>query len=110
MVNWAPRDQVLAYLRGRHLLLLLDNFEHVLQASEYVAEMLSVCLQLRVLATSREPLNLRWEYRYPVPRLALPDLRHADPDRVAQAAAVALFVERARAIRPDFTLRGDKLA
>ena len=98
-------EQVLTALRDRHLLVMLDNFEHLLRAGDYVAAMLSGCPHLKVLATSREPLNLLWEYRCPVPRLGLPDLRHSDPERLGQAAAVALFVDRARAIRPDFALQ-----
>jgi predicted ATPase/DNA-binding NarL/FixJ family response regulator len=107
--GWSRNEQVLAHLRARHLLLLLDNFEHVLNASDYVSEIIGSCPRIKVLVTSREPLNLRWEYRYPVPRLALPDLRDADPGRFSQAPAVALFVDRAGAIRPDFSLRGDNV-
>ncbi|MGH2600996.1 MAG: ATP-binding protein, partial [Dehalococcoidia bacterium] len=92
-------------LRGRHMLLVLDNCEQVLAAAPYVAGLLAACPKLKLLATSREPLHLRWEQEIPVPPLALPNL--ADPplvDHLATVPAVALFVQQAQAVKPDFTL------
>ncbi len=97
-----------AYLRDKQLLLLLDNFEQVVDAAPEVAELLEDSPQLKVLVTSRIPLHLRGEHEYPVPPLALPERRHLPPpDRLTQYAAVALFVERAQSARPDFQLTNE---
>jgi predicted ATPase len=96
------------YLREKHLLLLLDNFEQVLDAAPRVAELLARCPHLKVLVTSRERLRLRDEREFPVPPLALPDRKGAiTPAAVSQYAAVALFIERALAVRPDFTVTNE---
>jgi len=100
----SPAERVIAYVKDRRLLLVLDNFEHVLPASARVAELLATAPQLKVLVTSREPLNLRLEHRLPLAGLALPDLRAPDPASVTQAPAGALFLEHARRIQPDFVL------
>jgi len=98
-------DALVEYLRERKVLLLLDDFEHLLSAAPLVTELLTACPQLTVLATSREALHLRGEQLFHVPPLAL-----ADPDRdltaeaVARSAAVQLFVERAQAVVPAFAL------
>jgi predicted ATPase len=92
-------------LRDRQLLLVLDNFEHLRAAALLLAELLVACPRLKVLATSRAPLHLYGEHEWPVPPLALPDLeRLADPQALAEVPAVALLVERARAVRPNFAL------
>jgi len=85
----SPAERVAAYLRDRHLLLVLDNFEHLLPAASRVAALLAVAPQLKVLVTSREPLKLRLEQRLPVTGLALPDLRTPDPASMMQAPAAA---------------------
>ena len=77
-------DALVEHLRDRRVLLLLDDFEHLLAAAPLVADLLTACPQLTVLATSREALHLRGEQLFPVPPLALPD-----PDRDLTAAAVA---------------------
>jgi len=100
----SPAERVAAYLRDRHLLLVLDNFEHLLPAASRVAALLAVAPQLKVLVTSREPLKLRLEHRLPVPGLALPDLRTPDPAAMMQVPAAALFLEHARHIQPDLVL------
>ena len=100
----SPAEHVTAYLRDRHLLLVLDNFEHLLPAAARVAELLTAAPQLKVLVTSREPLNLRLEHRVSLAGLALPDPRAPDWAAVAQAPAAALFLEHARRIQPDFRL------
>ena len=101
-----------AFLRPRRLLLVLDNVEHVLAAVPAVAELLAACPGLTVLATSRAPLHLRGEQEYPVEPLGLPDLaRVPTPAEAATAAAVRLFVERAREVAPAFELtRGNAAA
>jgi predicted ATPase len=86
-------------------LLLLDNFEQVLPAASVAADLLAACPDLAVLTTSREPLRLRGEHEYAVLPLALPEPRQATTaEVVSHAPAVALFVQRARAIRADFGL------
>jgi predicted ATPase/class 3 adenylate cyclase len=90
-------------LAPMELLLVLDNVEHVVDAAPVVGELLSAAPGLTVLATSRVPLRLRAEREYPVPPLALPP-RSAPPEQLVQSDAVRLFVERAQAIKPDFTV------
>ncbi|MCW5559947.1 MAG: adenylate/guanylate cyclase domain-containing protein, partial [Verrucomicrobiae bacterium] len=96
-------------LRPRHLLLLLDNCEHLIGACARMAtRLLARCPQVRMLASSREPLNIPGEVLWPVPALSategeeLPDT-HAFAD-LAQLESVQLFVDRAAAVSPGFTL------
>jgi predicted ATPase/transcriptional regulator with XRE-family HTH domain len=99
------------YLRSRSLLLLLDNFEHIVTTAPLIAELLAASPRLAVLATSREPLRLRGEREYGVMPLALPGAVHAPPAReLASYPAVALFVERAAAMRPGFTVTDESTA
>jgi predicted ATPase len=96
------------YLSERQLLLLLDNFEQVLGAAPTVTELLAVAPGLKVLATSRTPLGLYGEHVYPVPPLTLPDLKRPPPlEGLTQYEAVGLFVERARALKPDFKVTNE---
>jgi predicted ATPase/transcriptional regulator with XRE-family HTH domain len=92
-------------LRERLVLLVLDNFEHVLDAAPFVADMVSKCPRLAVLVTSRTALRLRAERRFMVEPLSVP---RADGPRtletVAKSPAAQLFVDRAQAIVPDFEL------
>ena len=98
-------ERLKSYLQDRKLLLLLDNFEHVAQASLVVAELLRACPALEVLVTSRAVLHLSGEHEYPVSPLGLPDPeRFPGPEEMARYEAVNLFAERARAARPDFRL------
>lgn len=98
-------ETLAAYLQERHLLLVLDNFEHLLPAAALLAGLLENCPELNILVTSRERLRLRWEWTMPVPPLALPDLgRSLEPDTLAQVPAVALFIQRAQAARAGFEL------
>ena len=100
----SPRERVTAHLRDRRVLLVLDNFEHIMSAAIRVAELVADCPHLKVLVTSREPLNLRLEQRMVLAGLALPDLARRTPESVARAAAAALFLERARVVQPEFAL------
>jgi predicted ATPase/transcriptional regulator with XRE-family HTH domain/Tfp pilus assembly protein PilF len=99
-------DQTLAaHLRDKHLLLVLDNFEHLIPAAPLLADLVATCPHLTLLVTSRTVLRLRCEHALPVPPLTLPDAATTpEPGTLAESPAVALFVERARAIRPDFAL------
>jgi len=98
-------DSVREYLRARYVLLLLDNFEQIVAAGPVVGELLAACPGLTVLVTSREPLRVRGEHEYQVPPLALPeDQAGLAPESLARSPAVALFVERAAAIRAGFAL------
>src|SRR6266446_2868483 len=92
-----------ASLREKHLLLLLDNFEQVVRAALQVAELLAACPQMKILVTSRMALHVRAEQEFAVPPLTLPDLKRL-PDLVvlSQYEAVALFIQRARAVKSDF--------
>jgi predicted ATPase len=96
------------YLGEKHILLLVDNFEQVLEAAPMVTEMISSAPNLKVLATSRIPLRLYGEHEYSVPPLALPDPeRPPSVERLTQYEAVRLFVERARAAKADFSVTSD---
>ncbi len=100
-----------AYLRDRRLLLLLDNFEQVLDAAPLVAGLLRAAPRLTVLVTSREPLRISGEQEFPVFPLRLPNLTGTpDPAELARSPAIALFLQRAQAIRPEFTLSDDNAA
>jgi predicted ATPase/transcriptional regulator with XRE-family HTH domain len=94
-----------AYLRHKYVLLFLDNFEQVLEAAPRIAELLAAVPHLKIVVTSRAALHLSGEHQYAVPPLALPNLRQLPPlEILAQIAAVKLFVQRAQAIKPKFTL------
>ena len=95
-------------LSGQRLLLLLDNFEQVAGAAGDVLELLTACPSVTILVTSRSALHLSWEREIAVRPLALPSLTGSlDLESVARAPAVALFVERARAVQRDFSLTQD---
>ena len=99
-----PRaDLLVGHLRDKHMLLILDNFEQVLPAATDIAALLQAAPRLKLLVTSREVLHLSGEQEYPVLPLALPDLRQSEsPKQLTEYAAVALFIQRAVAARPDF--------
>jgi hypothetical protein len=88
------------WLREKHLLLLLDNFEQVVDAAVYMADILAACPNLKVLVTSRMTLHMRGEQEFSVPPLVMPDPQHL-PDLVElpQYEAVALFVSRAQGMQ-----------
>jgi predicted ATPase/Flp pilus assembly protein TadD len=97
-----------SHLHQKHLLLVLDNLEQVLEGAPLVGELMGACPRLKVLATSRIPLRLYGEQEYPVPPLALPDPRVLPPVKVlTQYEAVRLFVERARAVKADFSVTNE---
>jgi predicted ATPase len=91
------------YLRERELLLVIDNFEHVIGSAPLVVDLLSECPRLRIIVTSREMLRVSAEQVYPVPPLQLA------PSGGHRAEAVELFVERAIAIRRDLLLNDETI-
>jgi predicted ATPase/class 3 adenylate cyclase len=98
------------YLHEMSMLLVLDNFEQILEAAPMVTELLSAAPNLKVLATSRIRLRLYGEHEYSVPPLALPDPeRSPSVERLTQYEAVRLFVERAQAAKADFCLTNENV-
>ena len=93
------------YIATRELVLVLDNFEQAVQAAPLVADLLAASPKLRIIVTSRSPLHLSGEQEYAVPPLGLPDTDHLPPlSELSQYEAVALFIERATAVRSDFAV------
>ena len=106
--NQSPLEILREYLQNSlnaPALLLIDNFEHMVEAAPALAELLAVAPKLKLLVTSRAALHVRDEHEFPVPPLALPDNR-AKPslEILAQCSAIALFVQRAAAVKPNFAL------
>jgi len=107
---WEAADQLLleqlkVYVQDRQLLLLLDNFEHVVAAAPLLIELLKACPKLKMLVTSRAVLHVSGEHEFPVPPLALPVLEQLQEcEALSQYAAVALFLQRAKAIKLDFQM------
>ena len=107
----ALRQTLYDELRSRRCLLVLDNFEQIVTAAPVVADLLASCPGLKILVTTRIRLHLRGEQELPVPPLAVPNpARLPDPEGLLTFDAVRLFVERARAVRPDFELTGENAA
>jgi predicted ATPase/DNA-binding SARP family transcriptional activator len=107
----SPREAVERFLAAKHMLLVVDNFEHVLAAAPFIGALLGASPGLTVLATSREPLALHAEERYPVPPLPLPELgTPQDAETPAGVGAMRLFSERARSRDPAFALSDDNAA
>ena len=100
----SPRESVLDRLAPLEALLVLDNCEHLVDAAaDFVDALFRRCRDVRVLATSREPLGLVQEQRYPVPPLSAQAIaEEASLDQVLGSDAATLFVERARQVQPDF--------
>jgi predicted ATPase/DNA-binding XRE family transcriptional regulator len=108
----APGDSVphllISRLSTRQMLLVLDNFEHLLSAAPFVADLLASCLDLGILVTSRAVLHLQAEREYPVLPLPLPTPSHLpETDVLSRYEAVQLFLQRARAVRPELTLTAE---
>src|SRR5256885_14456031 len=104
-------ESLKAFLRDKHLLLLLDNFEQVLGAAPALVELLLACPSLKILVTSRAVLHVEGEYEFSVPPLSLPDPLHLPSiEELLHYAAVALFVQRAQMVKPNFVLSEDNAA
>ena len=106
-----PREALQAHLREKRLLLVLDNFEHLLEAALEVSALMVSCRDVVVLATSRAPLHIRGEQEYPVPPLTLPAFTLSPaPQEILESPSGRLFVDRARAASPVFSLEGENAA
>jgi len=110
-IKGMPGDQLehLAQVLGdRELLLVLDNFEQVVDAASEIARLLALCPRLSLIITSRLPLRIDAEQEFPVRPLSVPvSSRHRSLQTIAESPAVALFLQRARAVRPDLSLNED---
>ena len=102
-------ERILDHIADKRVLLVLDNFEQVVAASPVVSELLAGARQATILVTTRTVLRVYGEREYPVPPLALPDPLHlpADLGAISQYESVALFIERATAVKPDFAVTNE---
>lgn len=100
-------DLLIAHLKGRRLLLVLDNFEQVTAAAPIVSRLLSEAPAIRLFVTSRTRLRLAGEQEFPVPPLSIPDASESRRDELERHSAIALFVQRASAAKPEFALNDD---
>jgi predicted ATPase/DNA-binding SARP family transcriptional activator len=113
-----PRPQLLRYLRSKTMLLVLDNFEHLLGDSEpdredgveIVTEMLQLAPGIKVMVTSRAGLNAQGEHILPVPGMSYPEQPPADLSAALEYSAVKLFIQDAQRVRPGFGPTGDDVA
>jgi predicted ATPase len=112
-VNQSSQESLKQYVSGldQPMLLLLDNFEHLVSGAAVVTQLLTTGPKLKVAVTSQAPLHVYGEHEFPVPPLALPDLKSVPPLEVlSRLPAVALFVERAQAVKREFALARDNSA
>ena len=101
--------EVAAAIGERSMLLLLDNYEHLMEGATLPAELLEICRNLKVLVTSRERLNLEEEWVFPVEGLAFPPDSESVLERAKYFDALRLFAQRARRVRPDFVITHEDL-
>jgi predicted ATPase len=104
------RSGIVEALGDRKALLILDNFEQVIEAAPHVGQLLVDCPGVTLLVTSRRVLRVRGEHEHHIGALALPPAGVADEAALLESAAAALFVERARAVRPDLVLSPREVA
>jgi predicted ATPase/serine/threonine protein kinase len=107
VANQSPQESLKECLGGLNqpVMLLLDNFEHLIAAAPVIAQLLTIGPQLKIVVTSQAPLHVYGEHEFPVPPLALPDPKSMPPlEALSRLPAVALFVERARAVKHEFAL------
>ena len=104
-------EELKGYLKDKQLLLVLDNFEHVVEAAPFVGDVLRAAPGVKTIVTSRVPLHIRGEKEFSVPSLQLPDIQHLPPiDRLTRYEAVRLFIERAADVRAGFEITNDNAA
>ncbi|MFN2625565.1 MAG: NB-ARC domain-containing protein, partial [Mycobacteriales bacterium] len=102
-----PEAAVLDFLADKRLLLILDNVEHVIDAADFIAQLLRHCPQVRIVATSREPLHVQGECQYALRTLTAPTVGTETATELGTYEAVRLFIERAVAVRSDFAVTND---
>ncbi len=105
--NTSPQENLMEYFGGlsQPMLLVLDNFEHLVSAAPVIAQMLTAGPKLKVVVTSQSPLHIYGEHEFPVPPLAVPDPKSIPPLEVlSRLPAIELFVERAQAVKHQFVL------
>ena len=102
-----PIVQISQFIGQKHMLLVLDNFEHVIEAALLPSQLLQNCPNLKLLVTSRERLNIEEEWTLPLAGLSVPDGETSDMNQLASSAAVELFMQRAQRVTPDFALTED---
>jgi predicted ATPase len=100
----APLEQVQSAIGQRRMLLVLDNYEHVMDGAHLPSELVQACSGLRVLATSRERLNLEEEWVLPLPGLTVPNEAESDATAIERCEAVQLFLHRAKRARHHFSI------
>jgi len=105
-----PHQQLLSYLRGKEMLLVLDNYEHLLDGAGLVTDMLQAAAGLQILVTSRARLNVRGEHVLPLGGMALPPADLIGPEHALQYSAVQLFLRGAHRVEPGFALGDDNVA
>ena len=107
----APEDQLIESIGQKKMLIVLDNCEHLIEEIASIASsLLSACPGLKILATSRESLRIPGEWLYPVPAFDIPNESGSiDLDNASDFPALMLFVERARAVQPDFKLTAENI-
>jgi predicted ATPase/DNA-binding CsgD family transcriptional regulator len=103
-----PQEELVTSLSQRNLLLVMDNFEHILAGAEIVTDILNSATNVKILVTSRETLNLRMEHVWQVHGMRYPDSK--EPEDINQYDALNLFVERALQIRRNFSLGDEQFA
>ena len=106
----SPRQALLNFLSNREMLLVLDNFEHLMAAVELLLELLQGCPTLKLLVTSREPLNLATEWRLDLEGLSVPPAEENEVATLQSYAAVALFVRFASQVNISFRLSAENAA
>jgi predicted ATPase/DNA-binding CsgD family transcriptional regulator len=103
-------ERLVGALQRHHLLLVFDNCEHLLAAvADLVSQLLATCPKLQILATSRAPLRIRGEQELPIDPLPVPPLESRHEPELVDNAAVQLFLDRARAVAPQFSIANDAL-
>ena len=104
-----PKAQLLRYLSRKHLLLVLDNFEHLLEGAELLMEIVATAAEVKILTTSRERLNLSGEMVYTLGGMIYPDWQRAMDTDATAYSAVQLLLQRAGLVRPDLQPEGHDL-
>jgi len=100
-----PMQQLKIFLKKKYILLFIDNFEYIVSAAPLLEELLQDCPNIKMLVTSQQRLNIQAEQKFQVLPLALPDLTALpDVDELTNYAAIALFIQRAQNLEPDFKL------